>query len=400
MQEFFKQEYERQVLQQTQYLSRSGGHTNDDDNSGDDSSDFTGTSSREPNDTYLIGGSQRKGDINYDLLVRLVIQLVNGSNSEQHSNNNSMFAPATGCILVFVPGVPEITKALNLIQTHLAIPTSTNNGRSSKRVKLFALHGGVSAADQQKVFRLANKDELKVVVSTNVAEASVTIPDVTVVVDTCKVKEMHYDLEHQSFQLVTKFSARNNLLQRKGRAGRVQAGRYFALITRVTFDKQPQYAVPEILRSPIESLVLQCTSILDSMHQVNCKKAGGAVVSDAFHDCFDLLRYCVDPPSFESVQAALDTLVNLQAVERASNSTNELLSDTPAVAVRMTALGKQLAKLPCTPEIGRLLVFGALLGCMFHSSCVAAYLALSKSVFLNGFNNSDISKKIAAAKVR
>ena len=82
---------------------------------------------------------------------------------------------------------------------------------------------------------------LKVVVATNVAEASVTIPDVTVVVDTCKVRELDYDEESGSSALVTKLASQDSLRQRRGRAGRVSAGRCFRLITLGTYSKLPPH---------------------------------------------------------------------------------------------------------------------------------------------------------------
>jgi HrpA-like RNA helicase len=69
------------------------------------------------------------------------------------------------------------------------------------------------------VFRDAGRNEIKIVIATNVAEASVTIPDVTVVVDTCRVKEISFDSEIQTSALMMKFAAQDSLRQRRGRAG-------------------------------------------------------------------------------------------------------------------------------------------------------------------------------------
>lgn len=134
-----------------------------------------------------------------------------------------MYARAHGSILVFMPGVPEISKLARLLQTHWRDSSSNNNeiaGNSTvPRLKIMPLHGNLSPSEQKMVFTDAKRGELKVVIATNVAEASVTIPDVTVVIDTCRVKEMSFDAEIQTAALMTKFAAKDSLRQRKGRAG-------------------------------------------------------------------------------------------------------------------------------------------------------------------------------------
>ena len=89
------------------------------------------------------------------------------------------------------------------------------------------------------MFEPAPRGCLKVVVATNVAEASVTIPDVTVVVDTCRVREMDYDEERGMSALVTKLASQDSLRQRRGRAGRVSEGRCFRLVSSGTYSKLP-----------------------------------------------------------------------------------------------------------------------------------------------------------------
>ena len=81
--------------------------------------------------------------------------------------------------------------------------------------------------EQKSVFEIARNGELKIVVSTNVAEASVTLPDVTVVIDSCRVKEIDFDVEKQMTALIMKKASKDSLRQRRGRAGRVQVSKWF-----------------------------------------------------------------------------------------------------------------------------------------------------------------------------
>jgi len=117
---------------------------------------------------HLIGGKQRKGDIDYDLMVRLIMCLAEGY-------DGGMLERAQGSILVFMPGVAEISKLIRLLTT------TFNESNSAFSPTIMPLHGNLSPQEQRKVFESSSK--LKIVVATNVAEASVTIIDVTVVID-------------------------------------------------------------------------------------------------------------------------------------------------------------------------------------------------------------------------
>lgn len=120
----------------------------------------------------LIGGKQRKGDIDYDLMVRLILCLAEGYDDNEIGG---MLERAQGTILVFMPGVGEISKLIRLLTT------TFNESDSSFTPNIMPLHGNLSPQEQKKVFDSSSK--LKIVVATNVAEASVTIVDVTVVID-------------------------------------------------------------------------------------------------------------------------------------------------------------------------------------------------------------------------
>lgn len=181
-----------------------------------DSDDYEGESPY----AYQIGGRPRKGDIDYDLLTKLVMVLARGAlrEAEVGAELAGMFAQAHGSILVFMPGVPEIGRLSRYLEAHYK--THSSSGTPTPRLKIIPLHGNLSPAEQRVVFKDANKNEVKIVIATNVAEASVTIPDVTVVIDTCRVKEISFDAEIQTSALMMKFAAQDSLRQRRGRAGK------------------------------------------------------------------------------------------------------------------------------------------------------------------------------------
>lgn len=118
------------------------------------------------------------------------------------------------------------------------------------------------------------------------------------------------------------------IVNRRGRAGRVQAGRCFRLITENTFQKLPAHSIPEILRVPLENVVLQ----IKSMPKYASEEASRI-----------LLNRCIDPPMTPAVMQAEQNLIRLQAL----NKQKEL-----------SPLGRHLSKLPCSPNIGRMLIYG------------------------------------------
>lgn len=118
----------------------------------------------------------------------------------------------TGAILVFMPGVMEIRQCINELQ-------STSLGS----VEIMPLHANLSSVEQKQVF-LSTGNKRKIVVATNVAETSVTIPDVVYVVDGGRVKETQFDAETGMQKLVECWTSRASGRQRRGRAGRTQPG--------------------------------------------------------------------------------------------------------------------------------------------------------------------------------
>ena len=330
-------------------------------------------------DTFRIGGPLFKGDIDWDLLVRLTMKLATGEDqpAAAHSTDKrgisiqSMFQRASGSVLIFLPGVPEITRYLQYLRQEWdKLDHKLGNGKPARLITM-PLHGGLSAADQKQVFIPAKSGELKIVAATNVAEASITIPDVSVVIDTCKVKEMYFVPDKQMNALITKFASHDSLRQRRGRAGRVSTGRCFRLVTEGTYDKFSPNGTPEILRVSVDDLILQ----IKAMQEVRAKQGGER------ESCMQVLSRCPDPPTSTAVLTSESILTKIQALDGDGG---------------ITPLGSHLAALPCAPKIGRLLVYGALLGCVYPTAIVAALLSC-QSPFRNT-SDKDEREKADAAK--
>lgn len=138
-------------------------------------------------------------EIDYDLIAVLIRHLIQTKEDD-------------GSILVFLPGAPEISFAAEIVK----------KVTKGMLIELLPLHGGLQPNEQNLVFRKAAAGFTKVILSTNVAETSITIPDCTCVIDSCREKQSSYDPVNRMPLLVERFASADSLKQRRGRAGRIR----------------------------------------------------------------------------------------------------------------------------------------------------------------------------------
>lgn len=278
--------------------------------------------------------------INYQLIA----QAVSALDSQLRDFND------LGSILIFLPGTMEITRCINAInkiqaahELFLALP----------------LHASLTSADQKKVFPAAPPGKRKIIAATNVAETSITIDDVVVVIDTGRVKETAYDPQTRVVKLVEKWASRAACKQRRGRAGRVKPGICWKLYTRdqerVKMEERPQ---PELVRVPLEQT---CLSIMGLGTHINVR---------------EFLSMALTPPKSEAVEDALDMLERIGAVDMGV----------------LTALGKHLAMIPADLRCAKLMVYGAVFGCLDASATISAILT-TKSPFISPIDKREEAKK-------
>ncbi|KAJ3286106.1 hypothetical protein HDU79_006744 [Rhizoclosmatium sp. JEL0117] len=251
-----------------------------------------------------------------------------------------------GAVLVFLQGAMEIKRCIDAIR------------EAVDGVECLPLHAQLSPKEQGLVFRRVKKGLRKVVVATNVAETSITIDDCVFVIDAGRVKEMRY--ENSTLCLVDTLASRASCKQRRGRAGRVRPGTCYKLFTRnLEQTHMASHAVPEILRVPLEQL---CLSL----------KAMGV------DDVKMFLGKAISAPSEQNVDGAVRVLRDLRAVD--------------TVTDKLTPLGKHMASLPVDLRIGKMLVYGAILGCLGSVLTVAAILS-NKSPFMAPSDRRDEAKE-------
>jgi ATP-dependent helicase HrpA len=228
-------------------------------------------------------------------------------------------------ILVFLPGEREIHEAMAELEGH-GLPHTV----------LLPLYGRLSQADQARVFQTL--PERRVVLSTNVAETSLTIPGVVYVVDTGLARINRYSPSSGVTHLVVEPISRASADQRKGRAGRTRSGVCFRLYAEQDYATAEAYTDPEILRVGLSGVILQM------------KALGLGDIEE-----FPLL----DPPPRRAVDEGYRVLEELGALDGAR---------------QLTDIGNKLARLPLDPRIGRMILGGEREGALGEVLVIAAAL--------------------------
>lgn len=250
-----------------------------------------------------------------------------------------------GAILAFLPGIDEIVKVEKwLTDTHVL----GVDFRDASKFKIYMLHSSI-AAGQTEVFETVPLGCRKIILATNIAETSITIPDVQYVVDTGKAREKQYDQVRRITNLTCTWISKSNSKQRAGRAGRVQNGNYYALFTKECYDSMRASPLAEMLRSDLQETCL-------------------AIKAQAFTAPIrEFLSEAIEPPPPKAVDASV---VNLEALDA-------LTSDE-----KLTPLGRLLATLPVHPSLGKMIVLGVVFRCLDPMLIIGAS-ASERSVFVH-----------------
>uniref|UniRef100_A0A672GAS3 RNA helicase n=1 Tax=Salarias fasciatus TaxID=181472 RepID=A0A672GAS3_SALFA len=216
------------------------------------------------------------------------------------------------------------------------------------RFIIIPLHSLMPTVNQTQVFQRPPPGVRKIVIATNIAETSITIDDVVYVIDGGKIKETHFDTNNNISTMAAEWVSLANAKQRKGRAGRVRPGKCYHLYNGLRASLLDAYQLPEIMRTPLEELCLQ----------IKILKLGSIG---------RFLEKALDPPTTQAVNLAIKNLNDLNALDDEEN---------------LTALGFHLARLPVEPHIGKLILFGALLGCLDPVLTIAASLSFKDPFFI------------------
>ena len=241
-----------------------------------------------------------------------------------------------GDILVFLPGEREIKAVADELRARPANSLLAKSGRQA--VDVLPLYARLSQSDQERIFRSSGRR--RVVLATNVAETSLTVPGIRYVVDSglARVKRYRYRAKVEQLQIEPIPQAQAN--QRMGRCGRIAEGVCIRLYDEADFTQRPLFADPEIHRSSLAAVMLRM-------------KALGLPEIRAFP--------FVDPPSGKAIADGLTVLRELDALDQQGE---------------LTDVGRHLSRLPVDPRIGRMLIQAHRLGALKEVLVIASALSV------------------------
>lgn len=245
---------------------------------------------------------------------------------------DDLLRQADGDILVFLPGEREIRDVADHLRKY--------QGRSAKlrHVEILPLFARLSIEEQQKIFRRSGTT--RIVLATNVAETSLTVPGIKYVIDTGLARVNRYSPRAKVEQLQIEKISRAAASQRAGRCGRVSNGICVRLYSEEDFNNRPEFTDPEILRSSLAAVILRMTAL-----------RLGDIADFPF----------LEAPSSRLINDGYQLLQELGAVDRYR---------------QITEIGRQLARLPVDPRMGRMILAAKRENCLREILIIASALTI------------------------
>ncbi|XP_077323696.1 ATP-dependent RNA helicase TDRD9 isoform X1 [Lithobates pipiens] len=277
----------------------------------------------------------------FDIATTLIQLFDDMEKEERQKPGFTRSGTESNSVLVFLPGIFEINYMHELFTSMV-----------HKRLHVYPLHSSITLDEQNMVFMAPVMGYRKIILSTNIAESSITVPDVRYVIDFCLTKMLMCDEETNYQSLRLSWASKTNCDQRKGRAGRVSKGYCYRLVLKDFWNNFiPENVVPEILRSPLGSTILK-VKLLD-MGEPRA-----------------LLATALSPPNVSDIERTILLLKEVGALA-VSGKQEENPYDG-----ELTYLGRVLAQLPVDLQLGKLIVLGHVFGCLDECLIIAAALSL------------------------
>ncbi|KAI6347200.1 hypothetical protein MCOR25_010929 [Pyricularia grisea] len=234
-----------------------------------------------------------------------------------------------GAILVFLPGLKEIAAVSYLLRDKLGFLGLDFNDTSKFRIH--SLHSNVPIAVQNEIFEEIPIGCRRIILSSNIAETSVTVPDVVHVIDVGKTRGHNYDPTTRVTTQITGWQTKSKAIQREGRAGRTQEGHYYGLYSYSRRLSMETTEMPTILRSDLTNTCLSVKAL------------------DFRGNAADFFDASITPPSPVAVEEAINNLKAMDAL--ADNET-------------ITSLGLLLRRIPLHPSLGKMILLGLFFRCL------------------------------------
>ncbi|OMG15790.1 DUF3418 domain-containing protein [Actinomyces naeslundii] len=269
---------------------------------------------------------------------------------------DELLGEPSGDILVFLAGERDIRDTEAALIDHLgARYTPDGRSRTPGAIEVVPLYSRLSAAEQHRVFE--THQMRRIVLATNVAETSLTVPGIRYVIDPGLARISRYSNRTKVQRLPIEPVSRASANQRAGRCGRVADGIAIRLYSQGDFEARPEYTEPEILRTSLASVILQMAAL-----------GLGAVEDFPF----------LDAPDSRQVRSGLQLLTEIGAIEPAGTTSarSDEAPDRGRRGPRLTEIGRRLARLPIDPRLGRMLLEAGELGCVGEVMVIVAALSI------------------------
>ncbi len=247
-----------------------------------------------------------------------------------------LLTDTAGDILVFLPGEREIRDTADVLK---------RRAEGVRGFDIVPLFSRLSSAEQHRVFERHTRR--RVVLATNVAETSLTVPGITAVIDTGLARISRWSSRTKVQRLPIEPVSQASAQQRSGRCGRIEAGVAIRLYSQEDFEGRPEFTEPEILRTSLASVILQMTSL-----------GLGQVEQFPF----------VDPPDGRAVRAGVQLLEELGALVPTDGNRGR--------GPRLTGTGRKLARLPIDPRLARMILEADRAGCLREVLVITAALSI------------------------
>ncbi|MFD6140685.1 DUF3418 domain-containing protein, partial [Promicromonospora sp. NPDC060271] len=311
----------------------------DEDPSGADASRVDGSPAKGPRQARPAGGARPGGGARAPKNAREEKDLVAGIVEAC----DELLREGDGDILVFLSGEREIHDTADGLTGHLK--ERVRDPKHPQHVEILPLYARLSSAEQHRVFQ--PHASRRIVLATNVAETSLTVPGIHYVVDPGTARISRYSKQTKVQRLPIEPVSQASANQRSGRSGRVADGIAIRLYSEEDFNGRPEFTEPEILRTSLASVLLQMISV--------------GVVSTPD----DVARFpFVEPPDTRAIRDGVNLLTELGALEEVDDVT------------RLTEVGRTLAQLPMDPRLARMVIEGSRHGVAREVAIIAAALSI------------------------
>lgn len=266
---------------------------------------------------------------------------------------DELSAEGDGDILVFLPGERDIRDTEAALLDHLkgrGRRAGDDKGARPGDIEILPLYARLTAAEQHRVFEPHRLR--RVVLATNVAETSLTVPGIRYVIDPGLARISRYSNKTKVQRLPIEPVSQASANQRAGRCGRVAEGVAIRLFSQADYLSRPRFTEPEILRTSLASVILQMASL-----------GLGAVEDFPF----------LDAPDRRAVRDGVALLVEIGALAQDRESADAAPASSQ---YRLTGIGRDLARLPIDPRLGRMLLEAERLGCASEVLVIVAALSI------------------------